>query len=157
MASEAPACHGHTAGGFGSAGLQTMAQPAVSVLALVDYTALNELITLLREAQTAFDLGLEDLVMVLTIMIGNVQRWHRATQPSDMISLIPMSQSAVSRATGLARETTRRRVQRLHQRGLVALDRRGAVTLDPHFARSFIGHRALRRLLALTDQGGMTR
>jgi len=140
----------------GSAPLHAARPDAACDIALLagTYAALNELVTLVRESQTAFDLGLDDLVIFLTILTGNLQRWHRGGQqppehPATALesALVPMSQSAISRATGIARETVRRRVRHLESRAIIRIDARGAATVQPAFVARFLAQPPLRKLM----------
>jgi hypothetical protein len=119
------------------------------------YVGLNALVTFLCESQQRLGFSQDQLVIFLTILSGNLQRWHRSGEmgggskqsSAGEVSLVPMSQSAIARSTGIPRETVRRQLRALQQRGVVVVHERGAVTVDFFFAGSFLAQPPVRRLL----------
>ncbi len=114
------------------------------------YAAMNNLVTVIQEAQIVLGLEVEDLVILLTVLTGNLQRWHRGlgmelADGQIEVELVPMSQSGVARATGIARETVRRRLRDLAARGVLTLDDRGAATANRDFADRLMALRPFRR------------
>ena len=116
------------------------------------YAALNQLVTFIQEAQLLLDLEVEDLVIVLTVLTGNLQRWHRAVSQSGgagsaslEVELVPMSQSGIARATGMARETVRRRLRGLVARAILSLDGRGSAIVCAEFSRRLLAMPPMRR------------
>jgi hypothetical protein len=138
-------------------------QPAQLDMSPRAYVALNELITIIQESQIALDVDVEDLVIFLTVLTGNLQRWHRSTQqavrPEDgqlEIELVPMSQSAVARATGMARQTVGRRLRDLSNRAIVMLDENAAATANPNFVDQLLELPPLRRLRQVASHSEAT-
>lgn len=79
-----------------------------------------------------------ELLIYVTVGNGNVQKLMRereiptryaatAVLPRDLV--IPISRNAIATATGLPRETVRRQVAKMIERGLFYEDPRGGVTL----------------------------
>jgi DNA-binding transcriptional ArsR family regulator len=80
------------------------------------------------------------LLIYVTVCVGNIQKLMRERNvPADYIAtavlprewVVPMSRSAIAAATGLPRETVRRHVAQLIERGLLMEDPRGGVTIVP--------------------------
>ena len=80
------------------------------------------------------------LLVYCTVAIGNIQKLMRernvppefsatAVLPREWV--VPMSRSAIAAATGLPRETVRRHVLHLIEKGLFVDDPRGGVTIAP--------------------------
>lgn len=91
------------------------------------------------------DIQVEDLTIVLTVLAGNLQRWHRSTDIStettaydEIVDLVPMSQSAISRSTNIARETIRRRLHYLSNRGIVSIDHNGSAKIQTAVAKRML-------------------
>lgn len=95
---------------------------------LVSYMVVTDMLETNRIWRTALRLDNDDLMVLLNIALANVQRFMRDRAgrdpflanvgvPQDVI--VPISRRAIARATGLPRETVRRRVDRLIAEGLV--------------------------------------
>ncbi len=145
----------------GCPGSATILDPAL----LPDvYVVLNDLVTIIQEVQSQLALDIEDLVIFLTVVTGNLQRWHRSTHREAMQfsidqanDLVPATQSAIARATGIARETVRRRLRGLAARSLVTLNDAGAATASLATINQILTMPQLRRLRsALGVQGPIT-
>lgn len=133
------------------------ATPAEIAIPSGAYVALNDLVTVTQELQALLGLDAEDLVIFLTVLTGNLQRWHRAGGRDDDrvtldpdLDLVPTTQSAIARATGIARETVRRRLQSLQRRALVRLNGAGAATAHPACISQIMASPLLQRRRFLT-------
>ena len=91
-------------------------------------------------------LGPVELQIYLTIAVANVQKLMRervvplelsATQILPREWVVPISRNAIASATGLPRETVRRHVEKLIERGLLIEDPRGGVTPPPGMIDKF--------------------
>lgn len=80
------------------------------------------------------------LLIYVTVCVGNIQKLMRERNvPPDFTAtavlprewVVPMSRSAIAAATGLPRETVRRHVGLLIERGMLIEDPRGGVTIVP--------------------------
>lgn len=89
---------------------------------------------------TEHDISPSELLIFLTVCVGNVQKLMRERSISEDFTatsvlprewVVPMSRNAVASATGLPRETARRQVQKLIDRGFLVEDERGGVTPPP--------------------------
>lgn len=78
-----------------------------------------------------------ELQIFLTVGVANIQKLMRerqippgfaATEVLPREWVVPISRNAIASATGLPRETVRRQVERLIERGLLIEDPRGGVT-----------------------------
>ncbi|OYY67862.1 hypothetical protein [Sphingomonas sp. 28-63-12] len=78
-----------------------------------------------------------ELLIYLTVCVANVQKLMRERSIPDHFTatailprewVVPISRNAIASATGLPRETVRRQVERLIERGLLIEDCRGGVT-----------------------------
>ncbi|HEX4696011.1 helix-turn-helix domain-containing protein [Sphingomonas sp.] len=80
------------------------------------------------------------LLIYVTVVTGNIQKLMRernvppeftatAVLPREWV--VPMSRSAIAAATGLPRETVRRHIAQLIERGVLIEDPRGGVTIVP--------------------------
>lgn len=130
----------------------TLAPPAELAGLPGTYVALNDLITVIQEMQNLLDLDVEDLVIFLTVLTGNLQRWHRGNNRETVQlaldhanDLVPTTQSAISRATGIARETVRRRLRALGARQLLSLNSAGAAIANPAVINRLLDMPQLRR------------
>lgn len=107
----------------------------------VAMTALcNQFLVTQRALSAAGDLGPTETLIYLTISVANVQRLMRErTIPADLCGpvplprewVVPISRNAIASATGLPRETVRRQVAKLIERGILVEDARGGVTPPP--------------------------
>lgn len=79
-----------------------------------------------------------ELQIYLTVAVANIQKLVRERQiPEEYAGtsilprewVIPISRNAIAAATGLPRETVRRHIEKLIERGLLVQDDRGGVTL----------------------------
>lgn len=95
---------------------------ADEALRLSGYLVANQFLATSAALRDAFGLGHEDVLIVLTVALGNVQRMLRNPDPEGLAvstalveqdRIIPVSRRAVARATGLPRETVRRRTNAL--------------------------------------------
>lgn len=95
-------------------------------LRLAGFVAVNQILSAGDLLRRTFNLGHEDLLIVLTVGLGNVQRMLRTGDDqgeaaSDALveqhRIIPVSRRAVARATGLPRETVRRRTNAMVETG----------------------------------------
>jgi hypothetical protein len=80
------------------------------------------------------------LLIYVTVVTGNIQKLMRERNvPPEFSStavlprewVVPMSRSAIAAATGLPRETVRRHIAQLVERGVLIEDPRGGVTITP--------------------------
>jgi hypothetical protein len=87
-----------------------------------------------------------ELQICLTVAVANVQKLMRervvpldlsATQVLPREWVVPISRNAIASATGLPRETVRRHVEKLIERGLLIEDPRGGVTPPPGMIEKF--------------------
>lgn len=87
-----------------------------------------------------------ELQICLTIAVANVQKLMRertvplelsATQVLPREWVVPISRNAIASATGLPRETVRRHVEKLIERGILIEDPRGGVTPPPGMIERF--------------------
>ncbi len=85
-------------------------------------------------------MGPTEILIYLTVCVANVQKLMRersvpghfsatAVLPREWV--IPISRNAIASATGLPRETVRRQVEKMIERGLLVEDARGGVTPPP--------------------------
>lgn len=95
-------------------------------LRLAGFIAANHFLASGELLRRTFNLGHEDLLIMLTVGLGNVQRMLRApdsegeTASAALVAqdrIIAMSRRAVARATGLPRETVRRRTNAMVETG----------------------------------------
>ncbi|HMT40489.1 MAG TPA: hypothetical protein PKC81_02530 [Sphingorhabdus sp.] len=91
-------------------------------LRLSGFLVANQFLATAATLRRAFDLGHDDVLIVLTVALGNVQRMLRTPDAQGLAAstalveqdrIIPVSRRAVARATGLSRETVRRRINSL--------------------------------------------
>lgn len=97
-------------------------------LRLAGFMVVNQFLATSDSLRRALDLDPEDLLIVLTVALGTVQRLMRSPDPDglaiapswlDIDQIVPVSRRAVARATNLPRETARRRVADLIKRGIL--------------------------------------
>jgi hypothetical protein len=121
--------------------------PAKSPTVTVKYSralgfySVEYLLRTLRNLGPAFDYDYELMIIALSVTMGNVQ--HLVNSPEqlrpyeDLTTLIPaelqrpVTRLAITRATGLPRETVRRKVAALVEAGVLVKDDRGGVRLTP--------------------------
>jgi len=98
-------------------------------LRLAGFIAVNQFLTTSDRLRRALRLDSEDLLILLTIALGTVQRLLRSPDPTGLAiapswletdQIVPVSRRAVARAANLPRETVRRRVANLIARGILA-------------------------------------
>jgi len=104
----------------------------------VAMTALcNQFLAMQRALSAAGGLGPTETLIYLTISVANVQRLMRertippelcGTVPLPREWVVPISRNAIASATGLPRETVRRQVAKMIERGILVEDPRGGVT-----------------------------
>ncbi len=104
------------------------------------FPLLNLFLAMLRALSEHEEMGPSVLLIYCTVCVGNIQKLMRERKvPNDYIAtavlprewVVPMSRSAISAATGLPRETVRRHVGHLIEKGLLIEDPRGGVTIVP--------------------------
>lgn len=104
----------------------------------VAMTALcNQFLTTHHILSEAARLSPTETLIFYTISVANVQRLMRErTIPEEMCGtlplprewVVPISRNAIASATGLPRETVRRQVAKMIERGILVEDVRGGVT-----------------------------
>lgn len=103
--------------------------------------SLTNLFLTMHRAMSAHE-GMAPAVILIycTVSVGNIQKLMRERSiPAELAAtavlprewVVPMSRSAISAATGLARETVRRHVAQMIALGLLVEDPRGGVTMTP--------------------------
>ena len=124
------------------------------------------LLRTLRNLGPLFDFDYERMIITLSVTMGNVQ--HLMNPPEqlaayeDVSAIIPaelqrpVTRLAITRATGLPRETVRRKVASLVEAGFLIKDDRGGVRLrpgalaDPNYIGAVLQNDAdVRRLIRL--------
>lgn len=103
--------------------------------------SIEYLLRTLRNLGPLFDFDYERMIITLSVSMGNVQ--HLMNPPEqlapfeDITAIIPaeiqrpVTRLAITRATGLPRETVRRKVAALVESGFLIKDERGGVRLRP--------------------------
>lgn len=95
---------------------------------LASYLVVADMLETHRIWRSYLGLDNDDLLILLNIALGNVQRFMRnVTERGSFLAnvgipqdaIVPISRRAIARATGLPRETVRRRVDRLIAAGLL--------------------------------------
>lgn len=89
----------------------------------------------------AFDHDYESAILFLSVTTQNTQnvmfkrdlrqRYSSLSTPVEVELMTPVSRSALSRSTGLPRETVRRKIAKLMERGLIVDTPRGLIV--PHY------------------------
>lgn len=109
--------------------MQVDHEVADSKLRLAGFAAINQYLIASNNLRRALDLDSEDLLIVLTVALGSVQRLLRQPDPEGLAlsasvlepeEVVPVSRRSVARATDLPRETVRRRAASLIERGVLA-------------------------------------
>src|SRR5665213_3386650 len=107
----------------------------------IGFYSVEYLLRTLRNLGPAFDFDYERMIIALSVTMGNVQ--HLVNTPEqlaaypDLATVIPaelqrpVTRLAITRATGLPRETVRRKVANLVEAGVLVKDARGGVRLTP--------------------------
>ena len=105
----------------------------------VAMTALmNLFLTTHRTMTGASSIGPTELLIYVTVSVANVQKLMRervipecyaATEILPREWVVPISRNAIATASGLPRETVRRRVAAMIETGILIEDARGGVTL----------------------------
>lgn len=105
----------------------------------VAMTALTNLfLTLHRTMTEAAPIGPTELLIYITVSVANVQKLMRervipecyaATEILPREWVVPISRNAIATASGLPRETVRRRVAAMIETGMLIEDPRGGVTV----------------------------
>jgi hypothetical protein len=103
--------------------------------------SIEYLLRTLRNLGPLFDFDYERMIITLSVSMGNVQHLMNPTEqlaPYEDLSTIipaemqrPVTRLAITRATGLPRETVRRKVAALIEAGFLIKDDRGGVRLRP--------------------------
>jgi len=103
--------------------------------------SMEYLLRTLRNLGPVFNFDYERMIIALSVTMGNVQ--HLVNSPelagpyADLSTIIPaelqrpVTRLAITRATGLPRETVRRKVASLIEAGVLMKDERGGVRLTP--------------------------
>jgi hypothetical protein len=99
------------------------------------------LLRTLRNLGPIFAFDYERMIIALTVTMGNVQHLISSAELagtlSDLSTIIPaelqrpVTRLAITRATGLPRETVRRKVAKLIEAGVLIKDERGGVRITP--------------------------
>lgn len=107
----------------------------------LSYYSAEYLLRTLRNLGPAFNFDYERAIIVLSVTMANTQHLMNAPELladyADMRTVIPaelqrpVTRLAITRATGLPRETVRRKVASLIDEGLLVEDERGGVRLSP--------------------------
>jgi DNA-binding transcriptional ArsR family regulator len=96
----------------------------------IGYVLINHMLSSLNSVAELHDLTVSDVVILGHVIAANLQRKLRVlptagTPPDradmDVRQFQPISQSALARATGIPRETVRRHLKKLIERGLVVV------------------------------------
>jgi DNA-binding transcriptional ArsR family regulator len=107
----------------------------------IGFVSAEYLLRTLRNLGPAFGFDYERMIIALSVTMGNVQ--HLLNSPEqlapyeDLTTIIPaelqrpVTRLAITRATGLPRETVRRKVASLIEAGILIKDERGGVRLAP--------------------------
>lgn len=105
------------------------------------FYSVEYLLRTLRNLGPVFNFDYERAIIVLSVTMGNIQ--HLLNSPelldgyADLATIIPaelqrpLTRLAITRATGLPRETVRRKVASLIDEGMLIGDERGGVRLAP--------------------------
>ncbi|OYY89225.1 MAG: hypothetical protein B7Y45_13110 [Sphingomonas sp. 28-66-16] len=107
--------------------------------------AMFSLVNLFLATQRTFaaadtKLNPSELLIYMTICVANIQKLMRERAIPDSFNattvlprewVVPISRNAIASATGLPRETVRRQVEKMIERGLLIEDIRGGVTPPP--------------------------
>ena len=97
-------------------------------LRLSGYLVVNQFLAAQDSLRRALALDPEDLLIVLTVALGSVQRMLRDPDPAGLAvstalveqeRIVPVSRRAIARSLDLPRETVRRRTVALIERGLL--------------------------------------
>ena len=115
--------------------------PPVRYSRVLGIYSMEYLLRTLRNLGPIFDFDYERMIIALSVTMGNVQ--HLVNSPelsgayADLSTVIPaelqrpVTRLAITRATGLPRETVRRKVAGLIEAGVLVKDERGGVRLTP--------------------------
>lgn len=105
------------------------------------YYSMEYLLRTLRNLGPIFDYDYDRMIIALSVTMGNIQ--HLVNSPEllapyrDLTAVIPaelqrpVTRLAITRATGLPRETVRRKVAGLIEAGVLIQDERSGVRLSP--------------------------
>lgn len=114
---------------------------AVKYSRVLSFYSAEYLLRTLRNLGPAFHFDYERAIIVLSVTMANIQHLIHAPETlgeyADMGTIIPaelqrpVTRLAITRATGLPRETVRRKVASLIDEGLLVDDERGGVRLAP--------------------------
>lgn len=111
-----------------SPALRVRPERVADKLRLASFILANHYLDASAHLRRAFGLGQEDVLILLTVAMGNVQRMLRApdeeglalsTALVDQDRIVPVSRRAVARAAGLPRETVRRRTNAMLDAGVL--------------------------------------
>lgn len=139
---------------------------------LVSYLVVGDMLETNRIWREYLGLDNDDLMVLLNIALANVQRFMRDRVGRDPFlanvgipqdAIVPISRRAIARATGLPRETVRRRVDRLIAEGLVVeltggVRSRPRILAETNVIAALIEHveRLTGTTNALLDRGVLT-
>src|ERR1700761_2569845 len=103
--------------------------------------SMEYLLRTLRNLGPVFNFDYERMIIALSVTMGNVQHLMNTPDqlgPYEDLGVIipaelqrPVARLAITRATGLPRETVRRKVASLIEAGVLIKDERGGVRLTP--------------------------
>jgi hypothetical protein len=97
----------------------------------VNFLLFDNLLLSLRLVLDETGLDLTEFLIYGTVLAANRQRGARVGGAADGTEyLIPISQSAIARATGLPRETVRRKVGAMHLRGILLVIDSGCIVTE---------------------------
>jgi hypothetical protein len=121
-------------------GAKQAARPVLYSRTIGFYSA-EYLLRTLRNLGSAFNHDYERVIITLSVTMGNVQHlinFPEQLAPYEDLSTIipaemqrPVTRLAITRATGLPRETVRRKVAALIEAGILIKDERGGVRMTP--------------------------
>ncbi|MFZ4109285.1 MAG: hypothetical protein ACOYKQ_02305 [Polymorphobacter sp.] len=111
--------------------LVTQGDTLIEQQSSVNFLLFDNLLLSLRLVLDETGLDLTEFLIYGTVLAANRQRGARVGGGADAPEyLIPISQSAISRATGLPRETVRRKVGALHLRGILLVIDSGCIVTE---------------------------
>ena len=111
--------------------LVTQSDVLIEQQSSVNFLLFDNLLLSLRLALDETGLDLTEFLIYGTVMAANRQRGARVGGSSEGPEyLIPISQSAIARATGLPRETVRRKIGALYLRGMLLVIDSGCIVTE---------------------------
>jgi hypothetical protein len=111
--------------------LVTQSDALIEQQSSVNFLLFDNLLLSLRLVLDETGLELTEFLIYGTVLAANRQRGARVGVSADGPEyLIPISQSAISRATGLPRETVRRKIAALYLRGMLLVIDSGCIVTE---------------------------